>query len=262
MEKINLSVIIPVLNEAETIAQTVEYLQAPAIEIIIVDGGSSDQTITIAQEKGVKVILSPEPGRAIQMNTGAKYATTETLLFLHADTQLPENYLQLVEKTLAKPKTIAGAFPLKINGKNPLLRIIEKGVNARSRFLEMPYGDQGIFLRKETFEKMGGFPLLPIMEDFQFIRNLKQQGKIRLAPGKALTSARRWEKLGVIKTTLINQMVIIGYFLRIPPTELRQWYGDSHIFFQAIAINLIRMITDPYHRKNRKQEASKKNNKN
>ena len=253
MENFNLSVIIPVLNEAETIAQTLEHLQTPAVEIILVDGGSSDQTITIAQEKGVKVILSPEPGRAMQMNTGAKYAAAETLLFLHADTQLPKNYLQLIENILAKPKTIAGAFQLKINGKNPLLRLIEKGVNARSRFLQMPYGDQGIFLQKETFEKMGGFPLLPIMEDFQFIRNLKQQGRIRLAAGKVLTSARRWEKLGVIKTTLINQIVIIGYFLGASPSRLRQLYSDSNIFFQPIAINLTRILNHIYDHNNRKE---------
>jgi len=226
MEAINLSVIIPVLNEAETIAQTLQYLQAPAVEIILVDGGSSDPTVAIAKESGAKVILSPEPGRAIQMNTGAQYATADTLLFLHADTQLPLNYRQLVQETLAKPKTVAGAFLLKINGQNPLLRLIEKGVNARSRFLQMPYGDQGIFLKKETFEKVGGFPILPIMEDFQLIRTLKKQGKIRLAAASVLTSARRWERLGVIQTTLINQIIIIGYFLGIPPSQLKQWYAS------------------------------------
>jgi len=226
MEAINLSVIIPVLNEAETIAQTLQHLQAPAVEIILVDGGSSDQTVAIAKERGAKVILSPEPGRAIQMNTGAQYATADTLLFLHADTQLPQNYLQLVEETLVKPKTVAGAFLLKINGQNPLLRLIEKGVNARSRFLQMPYGDQGIFFKKETFEKVGGFPILPIMEDFQLIRTLKKQGKIRLATASVLTSARRWQRLGVIQTTLINQIIIIGYFLGIPPSQLKQWYAS------------------------------------
>jgi rSAM/selenodomain-associated transferase 2 len=226
MEAINLSVIIPVLNEAETIAQTLQHLQAPAVEIILVDGGSSDPTVAIAKERGAKVILSPEPGRATQMNTGAKYATAETLLFLHADTQLPKNYRQLVQETLAKPKTVAGAFLLKINAQNPLLRLIEKGVNARSRFLQMPYGDQGIFLKKETFEKVGGFPLLPIMEDFQLIRTLKKQGKIRLATASVLTSARRWQRLGVIQTTLINQIIIIGYLLGIPPSQLKQWYAS------------------------------------
>lgn len=227
MQAINLSVIIPVLNEADTIAQTLLSLQTPGVEIILVDGGSTDNTVEIAQNRGVKVIFSPEPGRAMQMNTGANYASAETLLFLHADTQLPPNYPQQVKETLDQPQTVAGAFQLQINSNNWLLRLIEKGVNARSRFFQLPYGDQGIFLRKETFQTSGGFPILPIMEDFQFIKGLQKQGKIRLASASVLTSPRRWENLGVIRTTLINQMIIIGYFLGISPIKLKQWYRQS-----------------------------------
>ncbi len=227
MQAINLSVIIPVLNEADTIAQTLLSLQTPGVEIILVDGGSTDNTVEIAQNRGVKVIFSPEPGRAMQMNTGANYATADTLLFLHADTQLPPNYPQQVKETLDQPQTVAGAFQLQINSNNWLLRLIEKGVNARSRFFQLPYGDQGIFLRKETFQTSGGFPILPIMEDFQFIKGLQKQGKIRLASASVLTSPRRWENLGVIRTTLINQMIIIGYFLGISPIKLKQWYRQS-----------------------------------
>lgn len=227
MEVKKLSVIIPVLNEAKTIAHTLQSLQTTNIEIIIVDGGSDDQTIDIAQTIGAKVILSPELGRAMQMNTGANYATGDTLLFLHADTQLPKNYLRLIAETLSRPKIIAGAFQLKINSQNPLLRVIERGVNARSRWLQMPYGDQGIFLKKETFENSGGFPILPLMEDFQFILNLKKQGRIGIANAKVLTSGRRWEKLGVIKTTLLNQKIILGYWFGVPPEKLKQWYQGS-----------------------------------
>jgi len=223
---INLSVIIPVFNEANTIAQTLKNLQSSArgVEIMIVDGGSRDQTIAIAQDMGAKVIISPQPGRAMQMNTGAQYATGNILLFLHADTQLPPNYPEMVEATLNQPHTIAGAFPLQINSPRWSLRIIEKSVNARSRWLQMPYGDQAIFLQKETFHKLGGFPNVPIMEDFQFIQTVKKQGKIRLASQAVLTSARRWETLGVLKTTLINQLIILGYWFGISPIKLKKWY--------------------------------------
>lgn len=227
MESIYLSVILPVLNEENAIAQTLLSLETPGVEVILVDGGSTDQTVEIAQKLGIKVIVSPESGRGVQMNIGANHASADTLLFLHADTYLPPNYPQLIQETLDQPQTVAGAFLLKINSKNKLLRIVEKGVNARSRFLQMPYGDQGIFLKKEIFNQSGGFPLLPVMEDFQFIKCLKKQGKIRLASASVLTSARRWEKVGVIKTTLINQMIIIGYFFGISPSKLKEWYRQS-----------------------------------
>ena len=220
-----ISIIIPVLNEAAIIEDTLRQLRLSSEEeVIVVDGGSQDRTVSLAQAQGVKVICTAL-GRAHQMNQGAAVATGEILLFLHADTRLPPNYATLVRDALAAPKTVAGAFQLKIDDKGRSLRLVEKMVNGRSRFLNLPYGDQAIFLKADLFREMGGFTLLPIMEDFEFVRHLQQRGRITIVPAAVLTSGRRWQKLGVFKTTVINQLIVIGYFLGVPPATLAYWYG-------------------------------------
>jgi len=219
-----ISVIIPVLNEANTISSLLERLvDTDNVEIIVVDGGSQDETVTVARSHNVQVISTP-PGRACQMNVGAARATGDILLFLHADTRLPVNFDSLVRQGLKEPKTIAGAFELRIDAQQFGLRLIERLVNWRSRFFSMPYGDQAIFLKATIFHDIGGFPNLPIMEDFEFIRRLQPLGKITIVPASVLTSGRRWQRLGILKTTLINQLIILGYFLGVTPDKLVRWY--------------------------------------
>ena len=219
-----ISVIIPVLNEAAAIETTVSRVkQAIGVEVIVVDGGSEDATVGLVEALGIKLIPS-SPGRAIQMNVGAAAAKGDILLFLHGDSYLPPGYEDLVRFALTKPQTIAGAFQLRIDADKFSVRLVEKFVNLRSRFLGMPYGDQAIFLKATVFEEVGGFPPLPIMEDFELMRRLRRLGKISIVPAKVITSGRRWLKLGVVKTTLINQVVIVGYFLGISPRKLRNWY--------------------------------------
>ncbi|MEG4573230.1 TIGR04283 family arsenosugar biosynthesis glycosyltransferase [Microcoleus sp. N3A4] len=221
---LKISIIIPVLNEAPTIAPVISSAgNAQNVEIIVADGGSSDGTADIAKSLGVRVI-STAPGRAAQMNAGAAVATGDILLFLHADTLLPREYDYFARLVLANPSAVAGAFELKIDARRLSLRLVETGVNWRSNFLQMPYGDQAIFLSSATFDKIGGFPDLPLMEDFEFVRRLKKQGRIEIVPHPVLTSARRWQQLGVIKTTAINQIVIIGYFFGVSPDRLAFWY--------------------------------------
>ncbi|GAB4184802.1 MAG: TIGR04283 family arsenosugar biosynthesis glycosyltransferase [Coleofasciculaceae cyanobacterium] len=227
-----ISIIIPVLNEASTIQETLTRLQAvPEIEVIVVDGGSRDDTVALAKECSQRVapssefkVISAAAGRACQMNAGAAVATGDILLFLHADTHLPSEFDTLVRQALQNPGTVAGAFELRINADLKGLRLIETIVNVRSRIFSMPYGDQALFLKATTFHDLGGFPDLPIMEDFELMRCLKRQGRIAIVPASVLTSGRRWQTLGVVKTTLINQLIIAGYFLGIPPVHLAHWY--------------------------------------
>lgn len=215
-----ISVIIPTLNEAECILQTLEKVnEGFRVECIVADGGSTDGTRAVVPD-----CLICLDGRAAQQNLGAKAASGEILLFLHADTILPEGWEWTVRETLADSSVALGAFSFRVNSNFPGRKFIEDATNWRSRVCKMPYGDQGIFLRKETFEATGGFPDLPIMEDYAFVRTLRRRGKIVTVPEPAITSVRRWRKHGVLKVTLINKLMILGYHLCIPPERLATFY--------------------------------------
>ena len=224
-----LSVIIPALNEEAQLPATLASLSGvPRVEIIVVDGGSSDATLDVARDAGVRT-LAAHPPRAIQMNAGAGLTAGDTLLFLHADTRLPRDVVQQVRQTLASARVAAGAFHLAIDGNGIGLRAIERVANWRSRLLQMPYGDQTLFMRRDLFWELGGFPPIPIMEDFELVRRLKRRGRIALAPGRARTSNRRWLRLGAVKTWLINQAIIAGYYAGVPPKRLAVWYREKNL---------------------------------
>ena len=219
-----ISIIIPTLNESKNIQATLASTQASTnVEIIVVDGGSRDDTVDIVESLGVKVIASYK-NRARQMNAGAKNATGDILLFLHADTVLPADFDAMIRTALQQPSSVGGAFALRINAPDVGLRLVEWGVKWRSKLFKMPYGDQAIFITKEKFNSIGGFPELAIMEDFELIRHLKTLGKITFIPVPVITSPRRWLKKGILQTTLINQIVIIAYFIGISPEIIRSWY--------------------------------------
>ncbi len=221
-----ISVIIPTLNEAKNVSKTLEtVISQSEVEVIVVDGGSVDNTLEKVQQLGVKVLQSSQANKAIQMNLGASLSTGEILLFLHGDTQLPQNYARIIIEILVNPVYVAGAFRLKIDQASNGLKMIETLVNWRSQWLSLPYGDQGLFLKKSTFQQLGGFKPLPIMEDFDLVRRLNQRGKIAIAPQTVITSNRRWRKLGVIRTTLLNQLILLSYYAGISPHILAKWYG-------------------------------------
>ena len=216
--------IIPTLNEESNLAILLSALQAyPDLEIIVADGNSKDRTADIAQKHGVSLIRT-EGGRASQLNRGAEAASRNILLFLHCDTLLPDNFGHQVHDILNLPGTSAGAFQLTIQARGIGYRLVEWGANLRSRLCKLPYGDQAIFVRKNIFDQFGGFPDLPILEDLELVRRLKRLGTIQIAPAAVTTSARRWQELGIIRTTLFNQIMLIGFFLNADLEKLRQRY--------------------------------------
>ncbi len=218
------SVIIPALGEASHIHRTLSALAgAREVEVIVVDGGSTDRTAEIARELGARLVRSP-PGRARQMNAGAAVARGDALLFLHADTLLPPGFEAQVRRALHRPGVAAGAFELGIDGPGPRLRWVERAVNLRSRYLQMPYGDQALFIRAHHFHRMGGFPELPIMEDVAWVRRARRRGRIEIVPAAVRTSARRWQALGLWRTTLVNQLSLAAFHLGLSTRWIYSWY--------------------------------------
>ncbi|MCI0390195.1 MAG: TIGR04283 family arsenosugar biosynthesis glycosyltransferase [Acidobacteria bacterium] len=224
----DISIIIPALNEAPNLSATLATTHSVSTaEVIVVDGGSADDTVAIAGSFGAHVLMT-RSGRARQMNAGATEASGDVLLFLHADTRLPKDFDVYINDALAGPGVIAGAFRLELDGTQRGLRFIEKMANWRSRNLQMPYGDQALFIRTETFHQIGGFPQMALMEDFELMRRLRLHGRIVIAPVPVLSSARRWQKLGVFRATLINQLVIAAYLAGVSPERIARLYNRQH----------------------------------
>lgn len=219
-----ISVIIPALNEETNIEKTLDALEGvKGLEVIVVDGGSGDNTLGKVRQRWALICRSAQ-GRALQMNLGARWASGEYLLFLHADTVVEEGFEQKIGQTLANPQVAAGAFSLRIDDHRLWIRVIEFFVGLRSRLGRLPYGDQGFFMRRETFRRSGGFSELPIMEDFDFIRRLKRMGRIHISSLRVITSGRRWQQGGILRTTLVNQLIVLAYLLGVSPARLRDWY--------------------------------------
>ncbi len=219
-----ISVIVPAVDEIDNIEATLLPLQdAGSVEVILVDGGSRDGTPEIARQLGAEVLQS-DRGRATQMNAGAAAATGDILLFLHADTRLPPGFDGHVRRVVAKPGNSAGAFVLRIDSPDFRLRVMEWGANMRARYTQIPFGDQAIFVSAALFRQVGGFPDLPIMEDFEFIRRLKKRGRIEIVPDAVYTSARRWHSMGIWRTWWINQIMVMGYYLGVAPQRLAVFY--------------------------------------
>jgi len=219
-----ISVIIPAFNEENRIARAVaSVIDSAAVEVIVADGSSSDATAEKARAAGAEVVVS-EAGRGLQMNAGSRLARGDILLFLHADTRLPENFRTDIEQVLCDRQNIAGGFRLSIDDSAQGLRLVEWGANLRSKYQQMLYGDQAIFVRRKVFLEIGGFADIRLMEDVDLIIRLKKLGRIALTNSFVKTSARRWQRLGIIQTTLRNQFFRLAYSFGVKPETLAGWY--------------------------------------
>ncbi len=223
------SIIIPTLNEAQQlpgllseIASLGKLQGSGMIEVIIADGGSQDESFTIAEQHSARVV-KVSGGRARQLNAGAAVASGEILMFLHADTRLPEGAFEEAERILSGG-ALLGAFSLGIDGPEAGLRWVEWGANRRSVWRRLPYGDQCLFLRGDDFYRLGGFQKLSFMEDYEFVQRARRKGRIRLSPKKVLTSPRRWRQRGIVRTTALNQFCLLAYHLGISTETIARIY--------------------------------------
>lgn len=220
---ITVSVIIPVYNEASHLQQSLQRLYASfnhldLVEVIICDGGSTDNSVQIARQFPCQIISS-DPGRAQQMNTASQLARGYWLLFLHADSSLPARWVEQLDDHHRW-----GFFPVKLSGQHWLFRIIETAINIRSRFSRIATGDQALFFQHRFFSSLQGFPLIPIMEDIAITKKAGQTNRPRIAINPVITSSRRWETNGIVKTVTLMWGLRLAYWLGVDPTRLHQIY--------------------------------------
>ncbi|HVM95177.1 MAG TPA: TIGR04283 family arsenosugar biosynthesis glycosyltransferase [Candidatus Acidoferrales bacterium] len=223
----SLSVIVPVLNEASGLASTLRQTRQPGVrEIIVVDGGSDDGTVDIAQPLADVVVAAPR-GRASQMNEGARRARGDVLLFLHGDTVLPNGFARDVLAACTEPGVVGGRFDVRLEPSSRLLRLTAFLINLRSRLSRIATGDQAIFVHREVFERLGGYAAIPLMEDIDFSKRLKRIGRIACLRQQVITSSRRWRELGVVRTILLMWSLRFLYFCGVAPQTLKRAYSDA-----------------------------------
>lgn len=222
---VSISVIIPVFNEASHLKQNLQRLFASfeglaSVEVIICDGGSTDRSLQIAGQFPCQVTTSP-PGRAHQMNAASKLTLSDSdwLLFLHADTWLPVGWTTHLDNS-----SQWGFFPVQLSGRHWFFRVIEKAINLRSRWSSIGTGDQALFFKRTFFTSLKRFPLIPIMEDIAICKKARQVHKPNIAPDPVVTSSRRWEKNGIIKTILLMWRLRFAYWRGVDPIRLHQIY--------------------------------------
>jgi rSAM/selenodomain-associated transferase 2 len=224
-----LSIVVPVLNEAATLADGLAHLEPlrkRGAEVIVVDGGSHDGSIEAVRAFADTVLSSPQ-GRALQMNAGARVATGAVLLFLHADTRLPPDADFAIRAALGRSARVWGRFDIRLSGDSTLLRVVEFFMNQRSRLTGIATGDQGIFVKRAAFDKAGGFPALALMEDVAFSARLKRESRPLCLRARVLASSRKWEREGALRTIWLMWRLRLAFFLGADPSDLARRYYRS-----------------------------------
>jgi rSAM/selenodomain-associated transferase 2 len=225
--KSTISVVVPTLDEAPSLAQTlIAARERGAGEIIVADGESRDATRDVAARLADAVVVAPR-GRATQMNAGAAAAHGDVLLFLHADTRLPDGFAGAVAQALADPGVVGGYFAVALDAPGWRYRLIAGLISTRSRLTGVATGDQAIFVRRAVFDALGGFARLPLMEDIDLVRRLKRRGRVAALRERVVTSARRWERRGVWRTVLLMWTLRLAYYAGVSPDTLARWYRDA-----------------------------------
>jgi rSAM/selenodomain-associated transferase 2 len=222
-----LSVIVPMLNEEHAIAAALAAIRrgAPDAELIVVDGGSTDASIVTAGPLADRVISAPR-GRARQMNAGASAAGGDTLAFVHADSVVPRDFADAIATALVDPQTVGGRFDLELDEQTPICRLIGALISIRSRLSRTGTGDQAVFVRRDVFERLNGFPDIELCEDLDFARRLKRAGRVACLRSRVITSARRWRRHGFARTILKMWTIRLLYLAGVPPARLARMYSD------------------------------------
>ncbi len=224
MTRVKIAVVIPALDEADEVEGAVSSARAEEVEVIVVDGGSRDDTRDKARDLGAR-ILRTERGRARQLQRGLEASHSDVVLFLHADTRLPEGWDNAVRRALDDPAVAGGAFRLKFEDEGPAIRVVEWGARIRGSWLGLPFGDQALFARRSVLEEIGGVPDVPVMEDLDLVRAIKTRGRLSLLALPATTSARRFRSKGVARTSLTHALATLAWGLGVDRRRLASWLG-------------------------------------
>ena len=224
---LSISVVIPVLNEADFVRRSLESTRVTGVERIVVDGGSQDGSLDVARELKADKLLSSPRGRSIQMERGFRASQGEVVLFLHADTRLDPDWAEGVATALADPRIAGGAFRLRFTSTRWRYRFLEAGVDLRSLLFRLPYGDQGLFIRRELLVAAGGIAPVPIFEDLDLVRLMRRSGRIARLPQRAWTSPRRYERNGIARQVVRNLIALGAYRCRVERGKVARWYRRS-----------------------------------